>query len=114
MEPGKLSKLLTIQADTVTRDAGGRRTHTPTTVTTRWAHVEPMAVGGEENQGEKITGKQSFRVTMRHYNSLDTSHQFIFTDNTGTVRTLGIDSIQDLDERGETHVCMCKEKPEAT
>jgi head-tail adaptor len=108
MEPGKLSKLVTIQADTLTRDAGGRRTHTPTTVTTRWARVEPLS-GGEENKGAKIDGKQAYKVTMRHYNNLDTNHRLIFTDNAGASRTLGIDSIQDLDERGETHVCMCME-----
>ena len=108
MEVGRLSKLMTIQTDTLTRDAGGRRTHTPTMVTTRWASVEAQD-GGEQNEGEKIDGQQSYKVTLRYYSALNTKHRMTFVDNAGVTRTLNIDSIQNTNERGEQQVCMCKE-----
>ena len=108
MEVGRLNKLMTIQTDTLTRDAGGRRTHTPTMVTTRWANVQAQD-GGEQNEGDKIDGQQSFKVTMRYYDALTPKHSMTFVDNAGATRTLNIDSIQNKDERGEQQVCMCKE-----
>jgi head-tail adaptor len=108
MEVGRLTKLMTIQANTVTRDGGGQTTNTPTTVTTRWASVTPTS-GTETEEGDKIAGQQGYKVTMRYYSGLDTEHSMTFVDNAGATRTLEIESIQNLDERGETQVCTCRE-----
>lgn len=106
MEAGKLRHRVGVEALTTATLDDGSVTRTWAVADTVWASVRPLR-GTELFEADQMKATGDHKVRLRHYAGLrPQQHRFSFDG-----RTLNIVSISNLDERGITDECLCREEP---
>lgn len=103
LSAGRLRKQVTIQSLVVVKNDDGSATETYLSGETRKASVEPIR-GREYFESARQGGQATIRVVMRKFDGLTTKHRILYD-----TRSLNIESIIDLDERGREVQVMCFE-----
>lgn len=103
MNIGDLRHKVTIQTKSVTRGTAGQEVETWADTATKWASIEPLT-GREYWQAQQINAEMTSKITIRYYFGLTTTNRIKF----GT-RCFDILSVQNIKERNEFMVLMCKE-----
>lgn len=105
MESGRLRQRVQIQAASESLGGFGDAVQTWTTVATRWASVEPLS-GRELWQAQQVQSDVTHKVTLRPA-GLTVSPKMRIVHKT---RTLSIQSVRDVEERGIALELMCVEE----
>lgn len=103
---GRLRKRVSIQDYTQTKDEYGEITKVWFTTGKAWAEVIPFN-GTEKFQAEQTDDRISHKVTFRFREDLRADMRILFKG-----RTLGIEFVQQIEERNRKTVCMCLEDPD--
>ena len=76
-----------------------------------FAHIEtPVARGADEEQDASAVTTIARRIVNLPYHPQITTHsRILFTDRTGLARTLTVDAVNDIEERGVELELTCKE-----
>ena len=98
---------ITIQTPTETTTKG-ETTRTWAHTGQAWAFVEPLT-SDEQFEGDRVLGRNQYRVTMPFVDSLTKSKRLEFTER-GTVKTLSIRGLTNPDGMNREHVCECVEE----
>lgn len=106
MQAGKLRHRISIQELTKAIQDDGSVTRTWPVVATVSASVRPLR-GTELFEAQQLKATGDHKVRLRHYAGLRPQN---FRFRLGT-RTLNIISVSNLDERGITDECLCREEP---
>lgn len=103
IDPGRLSRRLTLEAPVATPDAAGGMVTGFQTVAKLFAALDPLGPLDQEDTGF-AAWPRLFRVTLRYRADLAAGHHF----RLGT-RLLVIEGVADPDETGRYLQCTCRE-----
>lgn len=107
MQSGRLRERVTIQTETVTRDASGEELRTWAEVATVWASVTPGASSERflASAGQRVA-EVTHTVRIRFRSGLTPKMRLVWE----TTRILEIISVIDPDMRNSTTVLLCSEE----
>ena len=77
IESGELRQRVTIQVNTPTQDAFGQPIDSWSTVTSRWAKIEPN-IGSPFVQSDQLRNVSTHRITMRFFEGLSPRHRILY------------------------------------
>jgi SPP1 family predicted phage head-tail adaptor len=104
MQAGKLRHRLTIQKKELVRDAAKlQHTTQPVTVCEVWGSVEPLN-GSESTKADQEVALATHRVVIRWRAGIEPQMEVLFRG-----RTLGIESVLNIEERDRKLELMCVE-----
>lgn len=106
MRAGSLRHAVTIERPVDTPDGQGGSTRTWTPVLDTWASLEPFGERDQQFYGQ-IYQRASHNVVMRHTANVSRGDRILVGD-----RTLDIETLQDVNERGEELRLICSERQE--
>lgn len=100
---GELNRRVTIQYQAKTQDTDGAEIVTWTDLDTVWAKIETLQ-GREYFAAQQVKSEASSKITIRYKTGLDTTMRFKYGN-----RHLYMLNMQDVNERGEELLFLCKE-----
>ena len=100
---GELNKRVTIQYQAIARDSYGAETITWTDVDTVWAKIQPLR-GREYFDAKQIQAEASIKISIRYRTGINPTMRLKYAD-----RYFYILEMQNVDERGEELMMLCKE-----
>ena len=103
MRIGALRHQVTIQERSTTQDEWGTPEDTWTDVVTVWASIQGLR-GDESARAQQIGSQATSKIVIRYYAGITTSNRIKFGD-----RYFDIEHIDNVLEKNETLVMMCKE-----
>ena len=103
MRIGPLNKRVTIQTATESRDSHGDVAQTWATHATVWAAIEPLS-GSERIVAQQAEAFTTHRVRIRYLSTVTSDMRVLY----GT-RYFNIESVLNIDERGEEMHLLCQE-----
>lgn len=110
IDVGKMRDRISIYRNVPIQDAIGSRPEKLTLVATVWGSVDTdLEQSQETTRDSQERGVAVNRLTMRYYPGLTTAHFLKWTDTQGTVHTLGILSLRDIDNRHSVFEVKTKE-----